>query len=178
MLFVLSSIFAADTFCGLFRSSFRSSQANGILFSTRMVFDNSSLLFLITLSIIRTFNEETTINLKTIFWLPQTEIQIKPKKLIFTHLAIFNDSFLTKFLMTSLGLLKRVAFFQKICTTTKKAGYFNSIASRKNETIVPTETYSKTCEASKIQLFPSLKFDRALSTSLKRILEFMIELAT
>ena len=127
MLFVLSSIFAADIFCGLFRSSFRSSQANGILFSTRMVFHNSSLLFLITLSIIRTFNEETTINLKTIFWLTQTEIQIKPKKLIFTHLAIFNDSFLTKFLMISLGLLTRVAFFQKICTTTTTKRQVTSI---------------------------------------------------
>ena len=127
MLFVLSSIFAADIFCGLFRSSFRSSQANGILFSTRMVFHNSSLLFLITLSIIRTFNEETTINLKTIFWLTQTEIQIKPKKLIFTHLAIFNDSFLTKFLMISLGLLIRVAFFQKICTTTTTKRQVTSI---------------------------------------------------
>ena len=127
MLFVLSSIFAADIFCGLFRSSFRSSQANGILFSTRMVFHNSSLLFLITLSIIRTFNEETTINLKTIFWFTQTEIQIKPKKLIFTHLAIFNDSFLTKFLMISLGLLIRVAFFQKICTTTTTKRQVTSI---------------------------------------------------
>ena len=127
MLFVLSSIFAADIFCGLFRSSFRSSQANGILFSTRMVFHNSSLLFLITLSIIRTFNEETTINLKTIFWLTQTEIKIKPKKLIFTHLAIFNDSFLTKFLMISLGLLTRVAFFQKICTTTTTKRQVTSI---------------------------------------------------
>ena len=127
MLFVLSSIFAADIFCGLFRSSFRSSQANGILFSTRTVFHNSSLLFLITLSIIRTFNEETTINLKTIFWLTQTEIQIKPKKLIFTHLAIFNDSFLTKFLMISLGLLIRVAFFQKICTTTTTKRQVTSI---------------------------------------------------
>ena len=127
MLFVLSSIFAADIFCGLFRSSFRSSQANGIFFSTRMVFHNSSLLFLITLSIIRTFNEETTINLKTIFWLTQTEIQIKPKKLIFTHLARFNDSFLTKFLMISLGLLIRVAFFQKICTTTTTKRQVTSI---------------------------------------------------
>ena len=79
--------------------------------------------------------------------------------------------------MTSLGLLRRVAFFQKICTTTaKKKPYFNSIASLKNETIVPADAYSKTCETSKIELFPSLMFDRVLSTPPKRMLEFMIKL--